>query len=110
MSTIASIILHNESSFVKKDYFIYFVPTVDYLCEEELKRMGVFEKVKIKKFDFSFMPFTDKLLSLEMPSHLTSIERESCIVEGLLKLEFMRGAFKNILGKGKLAKSTLEYL
>ena len=48
--------------------------------------MGVYEKVKIKKFDFNFIPFTDKLLSLELPSHLTSIEKESCIVEGLLKL------------------------
>ena len=34
MSTIASIILHNESSFVKKEYFIYFAPAIDYLCEE----------------------------------------------------------------------------
>jgi len=73
MSTIASIVFHNESSFIKKEYFIYFVPAVDYLCEEELKRTGAWEKVKIKKFDFNFIPFTDKLLSLELPTHLTSI-------------------------------------
>ena len=32
MSTIVSIILHNESSFLKKEYFIYFVPAIDYQC------------------------------------------------------------------------------
>ena len=49
---------------MKKEYWVYFVPVVDYLCEEELKRIGVWEKVKIKKIDFNFIPFTDKLLSL----------------------------------------------
>ena len=34
--------------------------------------MGIYEKVKIKKFDFNFIPFTDKLLSLELPHHITT--------------------------------------
>jgi hypothetical protein len=74
MATIGSIILHNEASYIKKQYFLFFVPEIDYMCEEELKKLNVYDRVKIKKFDFNFIPVTERLLSLELPFHLTSIE------------------------------------
>jgi hypothetical protein len=48
--------------------------------------MGVWEKVKVKKFDFNFIPITSSILSLELPYHLTSIERSSSVIEALLKI------------------------
>jgi hypothetical protein len=64
MSTIASIILHNESSFIKKNYYLFMCPEKDFLCQQELKRLGVLEKINLKKFNFNFLPLTDYLYTL----------------------------------------------
>lgn len=63
MKTVASIVLHNASSNVTKNYYLYFVPNVDFLCVEELKRQTVAAKINIRSFHFGAIPLAPRVVS-----------------------------------------------
>lgn len=75
IDVIASMILKNEVNNVKKNYYMYFVPMINYLCIEELELKQIKDKVKVKNFTFDLIPINDDLFSLEIPAFLDPLEQ-----------------------------------
>lgn len=59
---------------------MYFVPTMNYLCLQEIEIKQIKDKIKIKYFNFDLIPFNEDLFSLELATHLDPLEENSCIL------------------------------
>lgn len=61
---IGSMVIKNELNNIKKNYYMFFVPFFNYMCIEKLEEKQIKEKIKIKKFNFDFIPINEDLFSL----------------------------------------------
>ena len=56
IQVIASMIHKNQSSLIRKSYYVYFVPIRNYICLEKMEKYGIRDVVEVKNFDFGFIP------------------------------------------------------
>lgn len=100
IDVIASVILKNQLANVKKNYYLYFVPTINYLCLQEIQAKQIKNKVQIRYFNFDLIPINEDVFSLQLNHYLDQLEQNSCILESLLKISKLVGKIKNYFSLG----------
>lgn len=100
----------------RKDYYIFFVPRRNMLCENILKEENVYEDVQIGEYHMDLVPFDSDILSMELPNvykdAMIEGDRTSLffVAKSLLRLQRLYGVIPQILGKGNMAKSVTDMM
>nr|CCA19363.1 vacuolar protein sortingassociated protein 33A putat [Albugo laibachii Nc14] len=93
-----------------KHYYLYFVSCRNLVCDEILKKEGVFGSLTIGEYKLDLIPFDDDLLTLEMECCFKQffIEKDKSnlqpIANSIIKLQTIFGIIPNIKYKGAISK------
>jgi hypothetical protein len=96
-----------------KEYHIYFIPEITYICEYILENYCI-KNIKISNLNLDLIPLYDDVLSFELNDifkefyldyDITCVKQ---IVNSIHNLEQINGTIKNIKGKGLIAERVIN--
>jgi hypothetical protein len=100
----------------KKRFHLYFVPRRTLVCDEILKKEGVFGSLSIGEYKFDLIPFDDDVLTLEWDSCFREFFCENdksnlhTVASSIIKLQTIFGMIPNIKYKGSMSKVIWEMM
>ncbi|XP_050292813.1 vacuolar protein sorting-associated protein 33A [Anthonomus grandis grandis] len=99
----------------KKQYHLFFVPKKSLLCEETLKRQGVYgNMIFIEEFNCQLFPFDADVISMEISEVFRecTIENDPSYIyqtaQAIIFLQKLYGPIPRVWGKGVIAKQVWD--
>ncbi|KAK3911950.1 Vacuolar protein sorting-associated protein 33A [Frankliniella fusca] len=112
--------VHNEvkRSRKSKDFHIFFVPRVTFLCKKRLEDRGVLGNFEgnLKELPWHLYPFDSDLVSMEIPITFKEFHLENDpttlhqAAQGLLMLQCLYGTIPRVTGIGPAAQKVSNFL
>ncbi|KAK3771335.1 hypothetical protein RRG08_024291 [Elysia crispata] len=119
MEIIAQCLLNEEmkGGFVRKEFYLVFVPRKSLLCEKKLKEQGVYGSfASVEEFNLGLIPFDSDLLSMEMEEAYRECYLENDFTsmffaaQSLMTIQALYGSIPYIYGKGDCAKQVVDMM
>ncbi|KAJ6901816.1 hypothetical protein NC651_019556 [Populus alba x Populus x berolinensis] len=116
MRFICSNIHHDTSQGLQREYYVYFVPRREVVCEKVLEEENVHNLVTIGEYPLYMVPLDEDVLSFEL-----DLANKECLVDGntsslwhiakaIHKLESSFGVIPNVRAKGKASVRIADIL
>ncbi|KAF9676648.1 hypothetical protein SADUNF_Sadunf08G0024800 [Salix dunnii] len=116
MRLICSNIHHDTSQGLQREYYVYFVPRREVVCEKVLEEEKVHNLVTIGEYPLYMVPLDEDVLSFEL-----DLTNKECLVDGntsslwhiakaIHKLESSFGVIPNVRAKGKASVRIADIL
>lgn len=105
-----------SASSSKKRFHLYFVNRRTLVCDETLKKEGVFGSLSIGEYRLDLIPFDDDLLTLELDACFKELYVDndktslSMIAASIVKLQTIFGMIPNVKYKGTMSKIVWEMM
>ncbi|CAH0484539.1 unnamed protein product [Peronospora farinosa] len=100
----------SSSSSSKKRFHLYYVSRRTLVCDEVLKKEGVFGSVSVGEYKLDLIPFDDDVLTLELDSCFKEFYVDGdksnlhTVAASLIKLQTVFGMIPHVKYKGTMAK------
>lgn len=100
----------------KKRFHLYFVSRRTLVCDEMLKKEGVFGSLSIGEYKLDLIPFDDDLLTLELEPCFREFYVDTdkthlhTIAASIVKLQTLFGMIPNVKYKGTMAKTIYQMM
>ncbi|KAF1315959.1 Vacuolar protein sorting-associated protein 33a, partial [Globisporangium splendens] len=100
----------------KKRFHLYFVSRRTLVCDEILKKEGVFGSVSIGEYKLDLIPFDDDILTLELESCFKELFVDNdktnlhTISSSIIKLQTIFGMIPHVKYKGTMSKMIWEMM
>ena len=94
----------------KKRFFLYYVSRRTLVCDEVLKKEGVFGSVSVGEYKLDLIPFDDDVLTLELDACFREFYVDGdktnlhTVAASLIKLQTVFGMIPHVKYKGTMAK------
>ncbi|CAI5746919.1 unnamed protein product [Peronospora destructor] len=102
--------LGTDKSSSKKRFHLYYVSRRTLVCDEVLKKEGVFGSVSVGEYKLDLIPFDDDVLTLELDSCFKEFYVDGdksnlhTVAASLIKLQTVFGMIPHVKYKGMMAK------
>ncbi|KAJ6986826.1 hypothetical protein NC653_020151 [Populus alba x Populus x berolinensis] len=107
---------HDTSQGLQREYYVYFVPRREVVCEKVLEEENVHNLVTIGEYPLYMVPLDEDVLSFEL-----DLANKECLVDGntsslwhiakaIHKLESSFGVIPNVRAKGKASVRIADIL
>ncbi|TDH66264.1 hypothetical protein CCR75_001850 [Bremia lactucae] len=100
----------DKSASFKKRFHLYYVSRRTLVCDEVLKKEGVFGSISVGEYKLDLIPFDDDVLTLELDACFKEFYVDGdktnlhTVAASLIKLQTVFGMFAHIKYKGTMAK------
>ncbi|DAZ92553.1 TPA: hypothetical protein N0F65_012783 [Lagenidium giganteum] len=100
----------------KKKFHLYFVNRRTLVCDETLKKEGVFGSVSVGEYKLDLIPFDDDILTLELDSCFKDLYVDNdkthlhTIAASIIKLQTIFGMIPHVKYKGTMSKIIWEMM
>ncbi|CAG5119015.1 unnamed protein product, partial [Candidula unifasciata] len=119
MEVISQCLLSEEmkGGYVRKEFYLLFVPRKSLLCEKKLKELGVYGSfASVDEFNLGLIPFDSDLLSMEMDELYRECYLDNdftslfFVAQSLMTLQALYGTIPYVYGKGDCAKHVVDMM
>ncbi|XP_035829204.1 vacuolar protein sorting-associated protein 33A isoform X2 [Aplysia californica] len=106
-----------KGGYVRKEFYLVFVPRKSLLCEKKLKELGVYGSfASVEEFNLGLIPFDSDLLSMEMDESYKECYLQNDFTsmffaaQSLMTLQALYGTIPYVYGKGDCAKQVVDMM
>ncbi|KAG2525295.1 hypothetical protein JM18_004769 [Phytophthora kernoviae] len=106
----------DKSASSKKRFHLYFVSRRTLVCDEVLKKEGVFGSLSVGEYKLDLIPFDDDVLTLELDSCFKEFYVDGdktnlhTVAASLIKLQTVFGMIPHVKYKGTMAKTIYQMM
>lgn len=106
----------DKSSNSKKRFYLYYVSRRTLVCDEVLKKEGVFGSLSVGEYKLDLIPFDDDVLTLELDACFKEFYVDGdktnlhTIAASLIKLQTVFGMIPHVKYKGTMAKVIFQMM